>query len=494
MLPGHPSAKDDQIMNNNPYKVHQRLAESMKVGRFLSASDAAHLCNPLQGKTYIVIRIMLIFPTQWRPGIDRWYRGCWQSLRLLDRDLQQRNKATDDILVKYSEVRRDTYTKVIDPVSSENIRRMFDDPETIIERDDFMKMCKRAEKDCELACEIQMSANAIKYAIIVGERIHKHPLSISVNQAALLLSPPRHISIHQSDAIVCKTGCNLFLLLVQVLVVILEQGSKIDEVACFTLKDPSQGIPASDCESNLLITEPPPILTALFALVLIPSIPAIPPDAEEDGVELPALAGGDELDPIPAITPDAEEGGLESSALPPVPPDAEDGGVGSSAAAGGDELDPADGGTVEVPFDPALEDVLLDPDVEPAPAVELEALESGVAGAGGEALESGVAGAGGEELDPGVVAAGLDELEVGAELDDPLPTPGRRLPMLSGRYALSFSRNAENIDFKTDVALDASRASGLPPDAVPAPAPELSADGGEAPLDANDASLDGISG
>ncbi|TID23497.1 Para-nitrophenol 4-monooxygenase [Venturia nashicola] len=249
MLPGHPSAKDDQIMNNNPYKVHQRLAESMKVGRFLSASDAAHLCNPLQGKTYIVIRIMLIFPTQWRPGIDRWYRGCWQSLRLLDRDLQQRNKATDDILVKYSEVRRDTYTKVIDPVSSENIRRMFDDPETIIERDDFMKMCKRAEKDCELACEIQMSANAIKYAIIVGERIHKHPLSISVNQAALLLSPPRHISIHQSDAIVCKTGCNLFLLLVQVLVVILEQGSKIYEVACFTLKDPSQGIPASDCES-----------------------------------------------------------------------------------------------------------------------------------------------------------------------------------------------------------------------------------------------------
>lgn len=47
MLPGHPTTKDYQVVNINPYKVHQRLADSMKVGRFLLAGDAAHLCNPL---------------------------------------------------------------------------------------------------------------------------------------------------------------------------------------------------------------------------------------------------------------------------------------------------------------------------------------------------------------------------------------------------------------------------------------------------------------
>lgn len=65
------------------------------------------------------------------------------------------NKATDDILVKYSEVRRDMYIKVIGTVSSSNFRRMFDDPETVLENDDFLQMCNRAETDTELACQIQ---------------------------------------------------------------------------------------------------------------------------------------------------------------------------------------------------------------------------------------------------------------------------------------------------------------------------------------------------
>ena len=47
MLPGHPEPDQYQIKNFSPYKVHQRLAKSMRVGRFLLAADAAHLCNPL---------------------------------------------------------------------------------------------------------------------------------------------------------------------------------------------------------------------------------------------------------------------------------------------------------------------------------------------------------------------------------------------------------------------------------------------------------------
>jgi 2-polyprenyl-6-methoxyphenol hydroxylase-like FAD-dependent oxidoreductase len=47
MLPGNPTTDQYKLVNFSPYRVHQRLAESMRVGRFLLAADAAHLCNPL---------------------------------------------------------------------------------------------------------------------------------------------------------------------------------------------------------------------------------------------------------------------------------------------------------------------------------------------------------------------------------------------------------------------------------------------------------------
>jgi len=47
ILPGHPKPKDYNLVNFSPYKIHQRLAEKLRVGRFLLAADAAHLCNPL---------------------------------------------------------------------------------------------------------------------------------------------------------------------------------------------------------------------------------------------------------------------------------------------------------------------------------------------------------------------------------------------------------------------------------------------------------------
>jgi hypothetical protein len=51
MLPGHPDPDDYKMINFSPYKVHQRLAKQMRVGRFLLAADAAHCkwhCSFLQ--------------------------------------------------------------------------------------------------------------------------------------------------------------------------------------------------------------------------------------------------------------------------------------------------------------------------------------------------------------------------------------------------------------------------------------------------------------
>ena len=41
-LPGHPDPDQYKIVNFSPYKIHQRLAPSMRVGRFCLAADAAH--------------------------------------------------------------------------------------------------------------------------------------------------------------------------------------------------------------------------------------------------------------------------------------------------------------------------------------------------------------------------------------------------------------------------------------------------------------------
>lgn len=47
IMPGNPDPKDYEIELSMPYKIHQRLAEHMRVGRFLLAGDAAHLNNPM---------------------------------------------------------------------------------------------------------------------------------------------------------------------------------------------------------------------------------------------------------------------------------------------------------------------------------------------------------------------------------------------------------------------------------------------------------------
>ncbi|KZL75604.1 FAD binding domain-containing protein [Colletotrichum tofieldiae] len=45
----HPKPNEYKLISISPYKVHQRLTESMVAGRILLAAGAAHLCNPFGG-------------------------------------------------------------------------------------------------------------------------------------------------------------------------------------------------------------------------------------------------------------------------------------------------------------------------------------------------------------------------------------------------------------------------------------------------------------
>ncbi|KAI8725669.1 FAD-binding-3 domain-containing protein [Fusarium sp. LHS14.1] len=137
MLPGHPSPSDYKLVNFSPYKVHQRLATSIRQGRFLLAADAAHLCNPFGGLglTGGIVDV---------GGLYDCLRGMYE------------NKADATILDKYNEVRRQKWLDVIDVVSSSNLRRLF-------ETDDFFQMLKKAETDPAYSQELQNAVKAIEH-------------------------------------------------------------------------------------------------------------------------------------------------------------------------------------------------------------------------------------------------------------------------------------------------------------------------------------------
>lgn len=145
MLPGHPKMDEYKIVNFAPYKMHQRCAPSFRVGRFLLAADAAHLCNPWGG-----LGITGGFVDC--GGLYDCLAGIWDG------------KADESILDLYSEKRIEKWKTVIDPISSENFRRVSDsDPATRYERDDFMQLLTKAEKDRPFAKELLMGPFAVRY-------------------------------------------------------------------------------------------------------------------------------------------------------------------------------------------------------------------------------------------------------------------------------------------------------------------------------------------
>ncbi|KAJ4193599.1 hypothetical protein NW755_003593 [Fusarium falciforme] len=145
MLPGHPDPSQYKLVNISPYKVHQRLAEKLRVGRFILAADAAHLCNPFGGLglTGGIVDVA---------GVYECLVGIYT------------NRADPSILDIYSDIRRKKYQEIVDPISSSNLRRMFSvQPDKVLETDEFLQMCKKAATDPKLASEMLQSAHQLNY-------------------------------------------------------------------------------------------------------------------------------------------------------------------------------------------------------------------------------------------------------------------------------------------------------------------------------------------
>ncbi|KAK4220856.1 hypothetical protein QBC38DRAFT_540384 [Podospora fimiseda] len=129
MLPGHPTPDKYRLVNFSPYKVHQRCVDKMRKGKFLLAADAAHLCNPFGGMGLT-------------GGIAD-VGGLYECLLGIHAGL-----ADDSILDKWDEVRRDIWHKVINPISTDNLKRLYQysGPDEAMEKDPFFIMMKKAEE------------------------------------------------------------------------------------------------------------------------------------------------------------------------------------------------------------------------------------------------------------------------------------------------------------------------------------------------------------
>lgn len=64
-------------------------------------------------------------------------------------------KADDTILDKYNDIRRQKWFDFSDPISCENLRRLWKDPETIGDEDEFLLALKRTAVDPEFSDEFQ---------------------------------------------------------------------------------------------------------------------------------------------------------------------------------------------------------------------------------------------------------------------------------------------------------------------------------------------------
>jgi 2-polyprenyl-6-methoxyphenol hydroxylase-like FAD-dependent oxidoreductase len=73
-------------------------------------------------------------------------------------------KADDTILDKYSDVRREKFQTVTDPVSTDNITRLFNqDPEKALENDSFLKMLNNIKDDDKAQLEFMRGPFALSY-------------------------------------------------------------------------------------------------------------------------------------------------------------------------------------------------------------------------------------------------------------------------------------------------------------------------------------------
>lgn len=109
-----PGGRAYDLQLHSAYSMHQRTAETYRVGRVLLCGDAAHITNPTSGFGLV--------------------GGMYDSFALSEALVAHiRGEAGEEILDRYAHARRTTFLTVTSPVSAESMRLVFynDQPERL---------------------------------------------------------------------------------------------------------------------------------------------------------------------------------------------------------------------------------------------------------------------------------------------------------------------------------------------------------------------------
>lgn len=134
-----PGAQDYELVLHSPYNMHQRSATSYRAGRVLLAGDAAHLTNPTSGFGLM--------------------GGMYDAFLLIEcLAAVAEDRASSEILDRYSQARRDVFDRVTSPVSSESLRLVFhsSDPERLAK--DLNDLRRRKESPAEMRALLSVPA------------------------------------------------------------------------------------------------------------------------------------------------------------------------------------------------------------------------------------------------------------------------------------------------------------------------------------------------
>jgi 3-(3-hydroxy-phenyl)propionate hydroxylase len=124
-----PGDQKYELALHTAYNMHQRTAATYRVGRVVLAGDAAHLTNPTSGFGLM--------------------GGLYDAFALSEALAAVVNGNTgDEILDRYSELRRKTYHEVISPISSESLRLVFNSGDgDRLEKDLTLLRARKADPD-----------------------------------------------------------------------------------------------------------------------------------------------------------------------------------------------------------------------------------------------------------------------------------------------------------------------------------------------------------
>ncbi len=130
-LPAHyaallPGREPYELEMCAPYRMHERAADSFRVGRVLLAGDAAHVCNPTGGLglTSGLFDSFLLYPL-----LAAVVRGA----------------AQEEVLDYYARERRRTFLEIASPQASENKRVIYGETDPQRRRQDVERLRKLAE-------------------------------------------------------------------------------------------------------------------------------------------------------------------------------------------------------------------------------------------------------------------------------------------------------------------------------------------------------------